>query len=1045
MGLFAVMVFLWGLLIMAAGSSAAAGETTDLVFLVDGSGSISAADWQIQKDGLSAALQDAAAFPRNGTIAVGVVQWSWLSSSMNTRVEVPLTVLNNQTAVNTVVGQIQAMAQIGSLTNPGDGIRRGTDLLLAGGENPGASDWILCMSTDGTTNSGESLASATAYARSSGVDKYAVVGIEDPPFATGPVLRAHYSPYVFGDGSVTIARNALEFANIVIGGCLGNPVELRALEVNQAVQDWHNSVPLITGKPTAVRAFVQVPAGAADQRVVGRLFGRRGGAELPGSPLLASNQGGAVLARPDIVSRRGTLTDSLNFQLPASWRSGAVELEFEAAGAPVDCQEPSGPGADPQHNCVVSVSFQDEVAPETVFVGVRYADGGTTHQPSTTELFEQMFRFRSILPVAGIDYRMDTMGNYSTTPTLGTVNRDLATKRFFDAFFCFFGCDDPTTFRSRYYGVLTGPNDAGGLANGIPGTVSSGFLGGTGARGATGYARNRGPHELAHTLGRHHAVDRSLPPNASGQLVGRCNEVADSSAPGHSPFETVGGNVRPVLGPLSTGTDNEMWGLDNRMLYVDTNLAVVNPQNTFELMGYCNGGGAQGRWISAFTYRGLRGSFPAASAEAGPTADGTDFVLVSGTIDLGADTAELASALELTGRPPAPAGGQYRVQLLDANGAELAGADFTPEEMDADTSVPEIPTGPPVGLFTVPVAKPAGTVASVVVTHNGSQIGARTASVNAPTVDIVSPAGGETFADPAVTFSWNGADADADALRYTVLYSADDGASWDTLTVHTDSTTLTVPRTELAASTTARLRVIVSDGVHTSAVTSNWFTVGNNAPVVAIDAPANNVLFSSVQDIHFLGAAFDPEDGALGGASLTWTSNLDGPLGSGLELNRNASTLREGTHVVTLTATDQAGAATTATVTIHVVRVAPPPRPPIIEVAVEVKPGSNPAPISPRSRGVIPVAIITTADFDATTVDPSSVCFGDADDPTGGDCTETHERAHPEDVDGDGDLDLMLHFHTEDTNIEPGDDLACLTGRSFTGFDIAGCDGIITG
>lgn len=49
----------------------AAGEATDLVFLVDGSGSISATDFQLIKSGLSAALQDAAAFPRDGSVAVG--------------------------------------------------------------------------------------------------------------------------------------------------------------------------------------------------------------------------------------------------------------------------------------------------------------------------------------------------------------------------------------------------------------------------------------------------------------------------------------------------------------------------------------------------------------------------------------------------------------------------------------------------------------------------------------------------------------------------------------------------------------------------------------------------------------------------------------------------------------------------------------------------------------------------------------------------------------------------------------------------------------
>ena len=84
------------LLVLTDKPAAAAGETTDLVFLVDGSGSINATDWRIQKDGLSAALQDPVAFPRDGSVAVGVVQWSFVRSSLRTRVEVPLTVITDQ-------------------------------------------------------------------------------------------------------------------------------------------------------------------------------------------------------------------------------------------------------------------------------------------------------------------------------------------------------------------------------------------------------------------------------------------------------------------------------------------------------------------------------------------------------------------------------------------------------------------------------------------------------------------------------------------------------------------------------------------------------------------------------------------------------------------------------------------------------------------------------------------------------------------------------------------------------------------------------------
>lgn len=1037
-----VLALLGALQIPLARGAVAEGETTALAFLVDGSGSINTTDWQIQKDGLSAALQDAATFPRDGSVAVAVVQWSFVSSSQRTRVEVPLTVINSQATVDSLVAQVQGMSQLGSLTNPGDGIRTGTDHLLAEAEGTATADWILCMSTDGTTNSGESLASATAYAQSSGVDKYSVIGIEDPPFANDIVLRDHYSPHVFGGGSVTTARNSIEFANLIVGGCLGDPVQLRALEVNQAVQDWRNSVPLTTGKRTVVRAFVEVPSGEDDQRVVGRLIGRRAGVELPGSPLLAINPGSSVLASEDVAARRGQLDASLNFSLPPSWRHGTVTLELDAAGAPLNCQEPSTAGGEPGDNCAVTVSFADEVEPEAVFVGVRYSNGGTTMEPSTGELLEQMFRFRSLLPVGDIDYRLDTMGDYSSAPSLSTVNGDLEIKRFFEAFFCLFGCSGPTTFDSRYYGVLEG--DGGGLANNIPGTVSSGFLSGTGDRASTGYARNRGVHEYAHNLGRHHAVDPALPANSDGNLVGYCGEVASTSAPGHTPFETVGGNTRPVLGPLSSGADEEIWGLDNRFLHSDTNgLAVVDPRVTFELMSYC-GGGPQGRYVSEFTYNGLRGSFP--GSPSGPaTGTGDDYVVATGMIDLSADTIDIGPLQQLTGAPPPPGGGDYTVELVGDDGSVLAAGAFSPIVMDADAPSPETQTGPPVGLMLVALPEPAGPIASVRVLHNGTQIGAEAASDQAPTVDITSPTGGETFDDATVTFEWAGGDVDGDPLSYTVLYSADDGNTYEVLTVNTPATSLTVPRADLEATTTGRLRVSASDGVNTTTVTSELFTVADNAPVVAIDTPLDGAVFSGLQDIDFIGAGYDTEDGALDGGSLTWTSNVDGALGSGAELTRNASELTEGTHVVTFTATGSGGKSTQAQVTIHVFRVAPPPPPSVMEVDVEVMPGSDPAPVNLRAQGVIPVVILSTEDFDAAAVDPATVCFGDAEDPAAnGDCTEAHGRGHVEDVDGDGDADMVLHFEVQETGIQAGDTEACLVGRTVDGDDIAGCDAIVT-
>ena len=110
----------------------------------------------------------------------------------------------------------------------------------------------------------------------------------------------------------------------------------------------------------------------------------------------------------------------------------------------------------------------------------------------------------------------------------------------------------------------------------------------------------------------------------------------------------------------------------------------------------------------------------------------------------------------------------------------------------------------------------------------------------------------------------------------------------------------------------------------------------------------------------------------------------------------------------------------------------------ITQVSIDIKPGSFPNSVMPSSNGVIPVVILTTDDFDATTVVPLSVEFG----PLG--ATESHGRGHIEDVDSDGDLDLVLHFRTQATGIQCGDASASLVGSTFDGQVIKGLDSINT-
>jgi len=108
-----------------------------------------------------------------------------------------------------------------------------------------------------------------------------------------------------------------------------------------------------------------------------------------------------------------------------------------------------------------------------------------------------------------------------------------------------------------------------------------------------------------------------------------------------------------------------------------------------------------------------------------------------------------------------------------------------------------------------------------------------------------------------------------------------------------------------------------------------------------------------------------------------------------------------------------------------------PPMAPCFERPIDIKPGSYPNSINLGSKGLVPVAVLTTDDFDASTIDPVTVHFGGA----------TPVRWTMEDVDGDGDTDLLFHFKAQelvDLNEESTE--AFLTGYTHYGEFIWGTD-----
>lgn len=90
---------------------------------------------------------------------------------------------------------------------------------------------------------------------------------------------------------------------------------------------------------------------------------------------------------------------------------------------------------------------------------------------------------------------------------------------------------------------------------------------------------------------------------------------------------------------------------------------------------------------------------------------------------------------------------------------------------------------------------------------------------------------------------------------------------------------------------------------------------GNTVPVVTITGPANGSTFQSGDTITFNGTATDAEDGDLT-AGLTWTSSLDGGIGTGGSFDTAA--LSTGTHTISASVTDSGGKSGSDSITVTV-------------------------------------------------------------------------------------------------------------------------------
>lgn len=182
----------------------------------------------------------------------------------------------------------------------------------------------------------------------------------------------------------------------------------------------------------------------------------------------------------------------------------------------------------------------------------------------------------------------------------------------------------------------------------------------------------------------------------------------------------------------------------------------------------------------------------------------------------------------------------------------------------------------------------------------------------APAAVITAPANGAIFDEGmAITLTGTGTDPEDGALTGASL-------AWTSNLAGAIGTGASVSFTG-AALGKHRILLTATDSKGATGIASIELEVvrpgTNRPPSVRIDAPADNATLVAGQQVMLRGTATDPEDGALSGASLAWTSSRDGALGTGASLS---VTLTQGVHVLTLTATDSMSATAAASVTVSV-------------------------------------------------------------------------------------------------------------------------------
>lgn len=336
---------------------------------------------------------------------------------------------------------------------------------------------------------------------------------------------------------------------------------ITGIEVNQATQYFRsgehldqantrpdNSIPLVSGKTTGLRVYVDYDASSGlppISNLAGELVVRSGGANSTFAPL--------AQIQPRAVTEidRGSVDHTLNFAIPEAWCTGSIDIEVRVFDATTPGQR--------------STAFRRtlrfvQINPMRVYaVGVNYTGMGLDLAAPTLATFATTFDYaQRVWPTGDLLFSGYSTIEFSQS-LAGTASE---------------GCG--SGFNSLLDQLRDIKGDTDDLVYGLlpTGTPLTG-VGGCGGGGAGSGMESNGvtaAHEAGHAVGRQHA-----PCDDSG----RC----DSPQNQDGGYPTYGNYVSDSIGEFGFDPEN------NR---------VFDPASSRDFMGY-----SSTNWISTYTYTAL--------------------------------------------------------------------------------------------------------------------------------------------------------------------------------------------------------------------------------------------------------------------------------------------------------------------------------------------------------------------------------------------------------------------------------------------------------